>query len=107
MKNEPEKWDIQTWMIPGAPGLTRRGNTWQIEGMQGCFSIPVEAYTAERLAVLIDDYETRRQKKFRRSLRFRWIRFWYLRRHPGAREASHKDSRRKLQTRNPTDDRCD
>lgn len=81
MENEPDKWEEQTWILPGVWGLVRNGKTWHFIGMQDAVKIQIDNFTGEHLAKIIGAYQIEVSRRHRRSLLFRWQRFWYLRKH--------------------------
>lgn len=69
----------QTWIIPGAPGLTRNGDNWYIEAFQGMSKLPVPKEEAEKLARKIENYEEYIERERPASWAV-WRRFWASRR---------------------------
>lgn len=78
--NEPEKWENQMWVIPHEVRLERNGEHWYITALYGSIKIPIMAGLGERLSGYVANEQRYQSRKFRRSLAFRWERFWYLRR---------------------------
>lgn len=77
MENDEKKWEFQCWMIPYHVRLDRTGKTWQLVFF--CGDVPIPAEWGKKLAEVVDAENTRQSRRYRRSLSFKWIRFWYLR----------------------------
>jgi len=78
--NEPDKWEEQMWTIPSKCLVLRRNKEeWYLINFMGNIHIQVERSTAERLAIVCSDIHQEEDWIYRRSLQFRWLRFWYRR----------------------------
>jgi hypothetical protein len=78
MEND-KKWKFQCWNVPHPVRLDRRGEQWDLTFF--CGSVPITVKWGEKLAYRVDAEQTRLNRRYRRSISFRWIRFWYLRKH--------------------------
>lgn len=79
MENDP-RWQKQMWVIPGETRLTRDDGRWFIDTLYGVIIVELTVVRGERLAAYVSAEQHYQSRRFRRSLRFRWERFWYLRR---------------------------
>lgn len=83
MKNEPERWEQQTWTIPKSVlRLVRNKDSWYFETEGNFDRIPIDDRYYARLHHLsrkIENYHAEEDWIDRHSWQFRWLRFWYRR----------------------------
>lgn len=77
--NDPEKWTEQMWVVPGEVRLIREGDLWFLRFDWGQ---RIKLWRAEGTSLwpVIDRIQRSETRRYRRSLAFRWHRFWYIRR---------------------------
>lgn len=82
MKNEPEKWEEQTWAVPrNSLNLKRRKDQWFFVVSGTFVELPIKNVGfAETLAVVASIVHDEEEWMYRHSLQFRWLRFCYRRR---------------------------
>jgi hypothetical protein len=78
MKNDEEQWQEQRWRIPENTMLIRKEGKWSIEYSLGV-GHRINSEMGKLMSVYFMGCNMERDRIFRRSLKFRWQRFWYLR----------------------------
>lgn len=81
MKNDPEKHEEQTWVIPrNSLNLKRRKDQWFFVVSGTFVELPIKNIGfAEMLALVASTVHDEEEWMYRHSLQFRWLRFWYRR----------------------------
>lgn len=83
MKNEPRKYEEQTWSIPrNSLCLKRKKDQWLFVVSGTFVELPIENVNfAETLAIVASTVHDEEAWMYQHSLQFRWLRFWYRRKH--------------------------